>query len=458
MSTDLDVRLQAAFRAAAEVIGEPDATLGKRAGRNHGRLTAWFAPLAAAAAVLLALAGSIAVIHNVQSGRPAHHPASPGSALPTAATGTGSPPTAATGTGSPPAGLTGPSVGSAQLLASGVGYARTGTALLVTSDYGTSWARATPAGLSANQLTSAATTFRPDGTLIIVTTSANGQLVTLYRRAPDSGTWSRSTVPVSAPPPVLGAGYQSSVSFSDNNHGWLVVSRSITHITTGVLLRTDDGGVSWVQAASVLQQAGPVTAISPRDGFLTVTMNGWTFASHDAGATWARFSLAPPPDRRSDTVRLLGQPTRSGAGLVIAAQFSTAEAGTPDGIGLYTSSDNGVSWTLTRTVPTQADESDLFTVRPDGSYALLHVRQAALNGPATWTVSSTSDAGRTFQDGPSTTQIGYPTQLWSAGGGRLWALTVDDGCRAGKSDCSASNGLLASSDDGASWRQLRLPG
>ncbi|HEX4727759.1 MAG TPA: sialidase family protein, partial [Jatrophihabitans sp.] len=295
-------------------------------------------------------------------------------------------------------------------------------------------------------------------TLIFAAPSADGQLVTVYRRAHDSRAWSQSTVPVSEPPPVVGAGYQPWLSFSDNNHGWLVIGRFITHTATGVLLRTDDGGVGWVQAASAMQQAGPVTAISPHDGFLTVTMTGWMFVSHDAGATWSRLTLAAPPDKQGDTMQLLGQPTVSDAAVVIAAQFATADVGTPDGIGLYRSDDHGVSWALISTVATKPGESDVFTVRPDGSYALLRSLLPGPGGPRTWTVSSTSAARRTFQDGASTTQVGDPAALWAAGGGRLWALTDDNGCQHGKSDCHATTGILASSDGGVSWQQLQLPG
>jgi hypothetical protein len=467
MSTDIDARLQAAFRAAAAVIGEPEATEPRRDGRpvprNGGgrRLTGWYIPLAAAACALFVLAGSIALINHVRSGRPGHQPTanhspSPNLSTPTASS-TGSPTPTASTTGTP-AGLTGPSVDSAQLLPSGVGYARTDTALLVTSDFGASWARVTPDGLTANQLASAAVTFRPDGTLIIATASGNGQLVTVYRRAHDSGIWSFSTVPVSGLPALVGAGYLPSLSFSDNDHGWLVLGMFVTHIATGVLLRTNDGGASWVQTPGVMQEAGPVTAISPVDGFVTLTMNGWMYVSHDAGASWSRLILAPPPGKRGDTVLPLGQPAVSGSAVVIAAQFTTADTGAPDGIGLYRSDDHGVTWTLTGAVATQADESDVFTVQPDGSYVLLRSRLPVLNGPRIWTASVVSDTGLAFHDGASTTQVGDPVALWSAGRGRLWALTDDNGCRNGKSDCHATTGILATSDGGASWRQLHLPG
>ncbi|HJQ03020.1 MAG TPA: sialidase family protein [Jatrophihabitans sp.] len=454
MSTDIDARLEAAFRAAAGIIGEPEATEPRRdhrpvaARRDTRRLTGWYVPLAAAACALFVLAGSIALINHVRSDRPAHQPTAsrlppPSSAAPTASS------TPA------PTGLSGPSVQSAQLLPSGVGYARTDTAVLITADYGTSWTRVTPNGLTANQLGSAAVTFRPDGTLLIATASANGQLVTVYRRAHDSGIWSQSTVPVSGLPALVGAGYLPSLSFSDNDHGWLMVGMFITHIATGALLQTKDGGASWVQTASAIQEAGPVTAMSSLDGFLTWPMNGWTFVSHDGGSSWARFTLTPPPGKQSDSVMPIGQPVVSGSAVVIAAQFATADG--PDGIGLYRSTDHGATWTLTSRVPTQADESDVFTVQLDGSYALLRSLLPVLGGPRTWTVSITSDAGRTFRDGASTIQVGDPVALWSAGGGKLWALTADNGCQNGKSDCHATTGILATSDGGASWQQLHLP-
>ena len=451
MSTDLDARLQAAFRAAAAVIGEPVITHDPQTAHNHGRLTGWFAPLAAAASVLLALAGSIALIHTVQSGRPArqpitNHPASSSSAVPTTSS---APPPAI------PDALTGPGVGSAQLLGSGVGYARTGTAVLVTADFGASWKRVTPDGLSQNHLASAAITFRPDGMLVIATVSADGRLVTVYRRA--HGNWSHSTVSVTEPAPLVDDIYQPSLSFSDNVHGWLVVGRFVTHTATGVLLRTDDGGASWVQTGSPMQQAGPITTVSPLDGFLTWLMNGWTYASHDGGATWSRFTLAPPSDKRGDTVQPLGQPAVAGSAVVVAARFSTADAGTPDGIGLYRSADRGLTWSLISTTATQADEADVFTVAPDGSYVLLRTLLPDPDGLPTWTVAGASDIGRTFQDRASATQVGAPAALWSAGGGRLWALAQNNGCLSFKSDCYATSGILASSDGGVSWRQLRLP-
>ena len=460
MSTDTEARLQAAFRAAAEVIGEPQATephLDSRSlpgspDRDGRWLNGWVVPLAVAAVVLLVLAGSIGLINDVRSGRPAHQPtssATPTSSAPTSSAPTSSATPTASSTGSPPPipVLAGPSVGSAQLLPSGAGYARTDTAVLATSDYGASWTRVTPSGLTTAQLASAAITFRPDGTLVIAVPAPNGQLITVYRRV--HGAWAQATVPAPGQP---------SLSFSDNKHGWLVAGQFITHIAIGVAFWTEDGGATWVKKAVAMQEAGPVTALSPSDGFLTLTMNGWTFASHDAGATWNRFTLAPPPGKQGDTLTLLGQPAVAGSAVVIAAQFSTADVGNPDGIGLYRSDDHGLTWRWTRTLAMQADESDVFTLQPDGSYVLLRSLLPAPGGSRIWTVSISSDGGRTFRDGPSTAQLGDPETLWSAGDGRLWVLTSDNGCRNGKSDCHATTGILATSDGGASWQQLRLPG
>lgn len=462
MRTDTERRLRAALGASAELITDPpgstdyqpaaaDPASGDHPKARRLRRRRWVAPLLAASAVAMIVGATVIVrAANTDHGAPVSHQSSSPSLTPTPTSSRGQQP------------LAGPQVVDAELFAAGRGYVRTQHALLWTDDLGESWHNITPPGLMPAQLHSASIAVLPDGhAWIAVDPKAGSSTVTLLGRSPTTGTWTSTHIPLGTLNISPYAAATTSLSFTDANHGWLLVSEQITHTGFGELLRTTDAGATWtVQAGQrALPVVGTLHFITPALGYLDANSSGsrgW-WVTRDAGHSWTQLQLPTPAAKKSDSVNIISAPTLAGGAIVLATSFTTPTQGNADGVGIYRSTDLGDTWTVRQLASETPTEQYNFAATPDGSsYVLLREHPAQDRQNFTWVTSRSTDGGQNFTD---TTNIHnfYPGPLTLADPDVLWTIAGSNGCKSFKTDCWSTTGLIASTDGGATWHQINLP-
>src|SRR5258708_4253895 len=465
MNTDPERRLRAALQASAELITDPPdsadyqlpATNPDGPGRPRTRRrhqARWVAPLLAAAAVVVIAAGGTAIVRTVNKheGTPVSHRSS------SPVTSTPSPTPTSAGARQQP--LAGPQVIDAGLFTAGRGYVRTQHSLLWTDDLGATWRNITPPGLTQAQLQSAGIALQPDGhEWVAVAPKAGSSTVTLMRRSPTTQRWTSTSIPLGALTISPDAGASTSVSFTDPNNGWLLVGEQITHTGFGELLRTTDGGATWTLQAGqrTLPAVGAIHFLTPQVGYLGATSTGAWWTTRDAGQSWTQLQLPTPATKKSDSVSIISAPALAGDAVVLAASFTTPAQGNDDGVGIYRSTNLGVTWTVHQLASETPAEQYNFAATPDGSsYVLLRSQAARDLQTFTWGTSRSTNGGQNFTDTISVHNF-YPRPLTLAEPGNPWTLGGANGCKSLKTDCWNTVGLIASNDGGTTWHQVKLP-
>jgi photosystem II stability/assembly factor-like uncharacterized protein len=466
MSVDIERRLRAALEAYAEAITQPTGSVDYhprtncdvrtgQASMRRSRRVRWTGPALAATAVVLLAVGAAATIQTVNSHR--------GEALSPSPRPTTAPsPSAAPTNFNSQLPLAGPDVTDAALFAGGLGYAHTQNALLWTENFGATWRNITPPGLTEAQLQSASILLRPDGhQWIAVAPIAGSTTMTLLRRSSTSQSWTRTSIAIG---PLTISPYgvaTTSISFSDADHGWLLVAEHFTPHGSGELLRTTDGGAHWTLQLrqSSMPAAGTLHFLTEQLGYLdanTAGSAGW-WVTHDGGQTWALFQIPTPTAKNTDNAAIIGAPSLAGDAIVMAVSFTTPVQGTSDGVGIYRSTDLGASWTTHQIASDSPAEQYSFSAAPDGSvYVLLRMLAPPDVQTITWVTSRSTNAGETFTDTTSVQNF-YPGPLTLADPDNLWTVGDSDGCTGFKSGCWNTSGLIASHDGGTSWQQVSLP-
>lgn len=349
----------------------------------------------------------------------------------------------------------------AVLFAGGHGYVRTPQALLWTDNLGAAWRNITPPGLTEAQLQSAEIAVLPDGhEWVAVAPGAGSSNVTVMRRPSVTGSWTTTSVPLGPLSISPYAAVTTDLSFTDANNGWLVVGEQITHTGFGELLHTTDAGATWTLQADqqTLPVIGMIRFLTPQIGYLDTAWNGaWWWTTRDAGHSWARLNLPVPSAKKADSVNIITAPAVAGDAIVVAASFTTADQGNADGVGIYRSTDSGVSWTLQQLPSEAPSEQYHFAVAADGStYVLLRGQPAPDLQEFTWVTSRSTNRGENFTDASSVYNF-YPGPLTLADPDNLWTLAGANGCKSFKTDCWNTAGLIASNDGGSTWHHVKLP-
>jgi hypothetical protein len=282
--------------------------------------------------------------------------------------------------------------------------------------------------------------------------------VTMLRRPSVTGSWMTTSVPLGSLAISSDASITMSLSFADATNGWLLVGEQIAHTGYGELLRTSDAGNTWTLQAgqSTLPTIGTLHFLTPQLGYLDATMTGTWWATRDAGRSWAPLQLRAPTAKTSDAVNILAAPALAGGSIVVAASFTTPVEGDADGVGIYRSTDSGVSWALQQLPSEAPTEQYHFAATADGStYVLLRGQPTPDFQSFTWVTSRSTNRGESFTDASSVHNF-YPGPLALADRDNLWTLAGANGCKSFKTDCWNTAGLIASNDGGSTWHQVKL--
>lgn len=255
--------------------------------------------------------------------------------------------------------------------------------------------------------------------------------------------------------PERGGASLGGAFFLDEAHGWLLaVSQSEAGDPVYTLLRTRDGGDTWARTPLALFAPGAPEAfaegvhlffLDAQTGWLVVKQAGSAnfsvgvlFHTSDGGETWTR-RTAP-----------FGEPVR----------FITPEigwmAGGVTGAELYRTTDGGASWQPARLDLEGAArvrlQPPLFDSPQSGALPVLLWDESGAR--LKWLM--TADAGETWQQAQTFPLPPGPQHLEWRTAQLGWALSVQGRCD--PDTCATTARLLRTTDGGATWTPLPLPG
>ncbi len=318
------------------------------------------------------------------------------------------------------------------------GWGISDTAVLRTTDGGTSWYQLTPP--NAGKLGYfVASSFLDEQHAWILVPDANDMLKgTLFRTSDGGVTWESAQVP-------FGGG---DLRFLDAKRGWMMASLGAGAGSMGVaILQTGDGGATWNQTYTNdpnQQNAGASLPLGGlKDGLTPVDMQaawvgGVTYApgviylyqTQDGGTSWTQANIKIPDGYAQAQFETPG-PT-----LVTAATaYLPVSVSSQNGVlrAIYVSHDGGKTWAETPTMIPQGGAMD-FVSEKDGfiwngtDFYVTH------DAAQTWTTVKPDVA---FADGFSGMDFVSPTTGF--------VIT---------SDASGARGLYKTTDGGATWNVL----
>jgi photosystem II stability/assembly factor-like uncharacterized protein len=289
---------------------------------------------------------------------------------------------------------------------------------------------------------------------------APSQSMALYRTHNSGKTWigmPATTFPV------------EDVFFLDAMHGW--ADSAGPGLNPQVLYSTDDGGASWTRVGSLPVDAPMgyvygsaiyrVTFSKDPDG----SLRGWymgaanLYTSTDGGRSWQPVRLAEP-EAVKGWIATPQQPVFGDAGGGISAPAGVIVVGyrnpqSEDNVGaqsiyLYRSRDGGKTWGPPVAGPANfAPVGDIFSV-------------AVLDPQHIWLTSQSLTGGDNVQTGPEVARTSDAGRTWTVtrNSPRILTMMFLDPLRGFGLDVSGPtnvNGIVRTTDGGATWQRLTLP-
>jgi hypothetical protein len=301
-----------------------------------------------------------------------------------------------------------------QLAASGLALAAAALLAVTTAGCAAAGRTTTPAGAS--------------------TTGATSTASPAAASTPVSDTKPAPVVPGPAGGPVPRGFEPVSMTFVSASEGWVLGTAPCTQQPCTSVVRTIDGGRSWI---GIPAPRYPLAAPGSDQGLAGLrfanALDGFAFGSqlwvtHDGGATWRH---VPMPGRIGDL--------ETSAGVVYAAVMTGANAVT-----IYQSPASGGRWIPVPGLPAK--------VPGDAGPGMI-----TLHGPAAWIILGdrlyASQTGRTFVAEPVSCGSDYGIVSVAAYSTRQLTLL----CVGGPAMGSAGKVLLASSDGGARFTRSGVP-
>lgn len=347
---------------------------------------------------------------------------------------------------SPSAGVATPVVDAAPVDARH-GWALTHDDLVSTDDGGATWRSIRPGNVAASTIRAVYFLDTRDGWVASWSPDDPAGRVTVNRTSDSGRTWMASHVPDRY---LDGVGI-TSIDAIDPGTIWVQVQGVGSSASSfGGLYLSQDGGISWVPGITI-PGGWPVRFSSPSDG--------WTFArplrdelevTADAGRTWQRAVIDPPPGHERDDVAF-DLPTFTGdLGILLTGILPVTLYGPPDVVtgdrattlAIYTTSDGGATWRFAASVGQTTALGEGATI----ASAILDPQEwLVASDPEKPALSRTTDGGRTWTDLEATGLDGFVDALRFVDATDGWALTQREG---------SNFHLSATSDGGRTWRPL----
>jgi len=277
----------------------------------------------------------------------------------------------------------------------------------------------------------------------------------LYRTTDEGTTW--TALPATDFP-------VNDAFFLDASRGWAVSSSPQTGPSVEVLYETTNGGESWARVGALPQPApnGQIFGV----GLYRVTFNqqsdgsvkGWYVGATqlnvtvDAGRSWKPVAI-PVPAAVAGWALTPMQPAFSGQeGILPLAYHDPAgpDNATANRIYLYLSHDGGSTWGDPRPAP-----AGFSPVGDDISISILDSQHV-------WLTSLSLSGGDQVQASPAVAQTSDAGLHWTVvrNTPRILQMAFGDGTHGFALDVSGAtnvNGILSTSDGGATWQRVDVP-
>jgi len=351
---------------------------------------------------------------------------------------------------------------SMKLLTADVGWAATNKKLFWTTDGGAQWKDITPKLDHKRQMVSSVFFLDPSTGWVLLSCGDDRDPIAddvcfEFAATTNAGeSWSvvHPKIVDPVPPRVItedGQGFSGTtfLSFADSQHGWAILKRNLAlGRSAGVMLRTVDGGRTWVQLPkNSLPMADNLRFVTTKDGWLAGggQPESDLYVTHDGGDSWSQVVIEPPAGVRVE----MWPPAQSGVwpsyrlpffgdpklGFLIGSYWYGSNAT----LVLFSTTDLGRTWKSERALPNidgvvTIVGDTLFAVSTQQKMDKLTVTRLPLVGKAATTASMIADIH------------GVPIKHYNLGAG-YDALDMVDGARG----WLLADELLATLDGGATW-------
>jgi photosystem II stability/assembly factor-like uncharacterized protein len=323
-----------------------------------------------------------------------------------------------------------------KLLAPGVGWVLQQNHLYWTKDNGHDWTDITP--IDAEHLDAVYFLDESHGWAVFSRTGgADAPQASINIASTTNGgeAWQISTFASEILPKPETIGGVASLSFVDPRHGWLVLHLvSSSNFSFGALLKTEDGGTTWVAMPSP-PAAGTVSFRTAQEGWLVGGPVGdRLWATLNGGESWQERSTPVPISQTNCHVKY-DLPVFSGQeGILIQTNLCS---GNSYGVE-YTTHDDGKSWNIENLTESGAIQRGSVISSVAGSHTVQILRS--------------SEAGVTIQTPQGAKAPALPSGIWPEGSvvqsdfvddSNGWMVWSASRCAHFKSDCSQQVELLS---------------
>jgi photosystem II stability/assembly factor-like uncharacterized protein len=242
----------------------------------------------------------------------------------------------------------------------------------------------------------------------------------------------------------LGFSGRTFLDFADSQHGWAVLKKGTgLQTSAGEMLRTLDGGRTWVQLENNLPMGEHFHFVTAKDGWIARSDNfNNLYVTHDAGTTWVKSSLQAPAEAKlpNDSVPSYALPVFEDP------QHGFLMVGYSDGdhsvLVIFATNDLGKTWKADRVLPsvdgvTTISSETLMTVSTSVGLDKITLTRLPLGEKAIGPTSETADVH------------GLPIRYYNLGAG-YDALSMIDGAHG----WLLANVILATSNGGVTWTDI----
>jgi photosystem II stability/assembly factor-like uncharacterized protein len=249
---------------------------------------------------------------------------------------------------------------STKLLAPDVGWAATNKKLFWTTDGGAQWKDITPKQDHKKQSVSSVFFLNSSTGWVLLSCSDGGDSAVdntcfdLASTADAGETWSvtHEKIGHTFSRGQLEDGYgfsgQSWLSFVDSQHGWeiLDISTNSAHPSAAEMLRTVDGGKTWVPANDT-PTSDHFVFTTTKDGWIAGGKDQELYVTHDAGDSWQKISLPVAAGTQPNLGESINLPAfKSEKEGLVSVQYSVGPVAGPNltTIVLFGTNDGGRTW------------------------------------------------------------------------------------------------------------------